>query len=285
MKDQLKITLIQMNSGRDRDINLEHATTIMRAAVETDRPDLIALPEYFDFYAGEKEGKISLAQDVPGGQAYDRIQNFARENGVWIHAGSLVERRNEDKRVYNTTVVFNRSGDEVARYRKIHLFDIDTPDGTSYRESDTVKPGDDVVVYDLEGFRVGCAICYDVRFPELFAELARRGADVIMLPAAFTLQTGKDHWDVLCRARAIETQTYFAAPAQVGSHLINGERRQTFGNSLVVDPWGHVIARASDGVGYVSTRIDRAQLDRSRNLIPLSKHHRLNTMGAASCTS
>lgn len=277
MRDDLKISLIQANTTADREANLRQLTELMRAAVASDAPDLLVLPEYCDFYGGEREGKLEAPSTQPGGRAYEVLQAFAREHRVWVHAGSMLEAIPGDRRVYNTTVVFDRDGHEVARYRKIHLFDIVAPDGTEYRESSTIRAGDDVVLYDLEGFKVGCSICFDIRFSELFARLARRGADLIVLPAAFALQTGKDHWEVLCRARAIETQTYFIAPAQTGAHVANGERRMTYGNSLACDPWGHVIARVSDGIGYATTRVTRAQLARARGLIPMQgAYRRLN---------
>ena len=147
-----------------------------------------------------------------------------------------------------------------------------TPDGTSYKESQTVKAGDKVVTYDCEGVSVGCSICYDLRFPDLFQALAEKGAEIIALPAAFTMLTGKDHWEVLLRARAIETETYVCASAQTGSFAVGNEQRHTFGHSLVADPWGHVVAKASDGVGIVSARIDKAQVKRVRGLIPVAEH-------------
>lgn len=270
MKNELKVSAIQMNSGANREHNLEQAARLMKAAIASDAPDLLLLPEYFDFYGGEKEGKQSGAGAVPGGRAYNFLRDFAREHGVWVHAGSLVERIENDTRVFNTTVVFDRAGNEVATYRKIHLFDITTPDGTKYHESATVKAGDDVVTYDIEGFKVGCAICFDMRFSDLFSAFSRLGVDIVTLPSAFAMQTGKDHWDVLCRARAIETQAYVVAPAQIGSYVSNGQSRLTYGNSLVCDPWGHVVARASDSVGFVSTRIQRSEIDRARALIPMN---------------
>ncbi|MDO9435873.1 carbon-nitrogen hydrolase family protein [Hydrogenophaga sp.] len=269
MKTELKVTAIQMNSGADQQKNLADAAALMKAAIASDHPDLIMLPEYFDFYGGEKEGKHAAAGAVPGGGSYTFLSNFAREHKVWIHAGSLIERIEGDTRVYNTSVVFDREGQEVATYRKIHLFDITAPDGTKYHESSTVKAGESVVTYDLEGFTVGCAICFDMRFSDLFAALARRGVDIVSLPSAFALQTGKDHWDVLCRARAIETQAYVIAPAQVGTYFSNGQARMTYGNSLVCDPWGLVVGRASNGVGFVSARVQRSEIDNARGLIPM----------------
>jgi nitrilase len=271
----MKITLVQTNPQTDRAANLARAVELMSRAVAVDRPDLIVLPEYFEYYGGTTADKIAAAQPAPGGEAYAAMQAFAAKHGVFVHAGSMMERIEGEKRIYNTTVVFDRKGQEIARYRKIHMFDIVAPDGTAYKESATVKPGEDIVFYEVDGFRIGCAICYDIRFAELFLKLAAGRADVIVLPAAFTLQTGKDHWEVLARARAIETQTYFAACAQWGAHTSNGEKRFTYGHSLVCDPWGHVVARASDGEGYVTAQIERAQLDRVRAAIPMKDHRRL----------
>jgi nitrilase len=152
------------------------------------------------------------------------------------------------------------------------MFDVTTPEGQEYRESATMKPGEDVVTYDCEGVTIGCAICYDLRFPALFAALAARGAQVIALPSAFTLQTGKDHWDVLCRARAIETQTYFAAAAQTGQFRQGKEMRATYGHSLIADPWGLVVAKASDGLGFVTARVDLDLISRVRRQIPVASH-------------
>jgi predicted amidohydrolase len=275
MKEFLKVSLIQTNPTDQRERNLQQALELMSQALHVDQPDLLVLPENFDFYGGAKGEKQRQAELAPGGEAYAAVQRFAREHQVWVHAGSLVEKIEGDERVYNTTVVFNRQGQEVARYRKIHLFDIVSPDGIQYHESATVKPGDQIVTYDLEGFRVGCAICYDIRFAELFAALVNAGADVIVLPAAFAMGTGKDHWEVLCRARAIETQTWFVAPGQIGTHVSAGVTRQTYGNSLVCDPWGHVVARASDEVGFVTTRLTRQALQRARGLIPMQEHRRI----------
>ncbi|MFN8058597.1 MAG: carbon-nitrogen hydrolase family protein [Vicinamibacterales bacterium] len=271
----MKVTLIQTNPGTDRPKNLRDAATIVSRAVESDRPDLVVLPEYFEFYGGTAADRTAAAESLPGGASYAAMQELARAHRVWLHAGSMIERIPGDSRVYNTTIVFDRDGREAARYRKIHLFDVIAPDGHAYRESATVKPGDDVVVYDLEGLTVGCTICYDLRFSELFVSLSRRGADVIIVPAAFTLLTGKDHWEVLLRARAIETQTYVVACGQWGAYDAGGSVRHTYGHSLVCDPWGHVVARASDGIGFVTARLERAEIERVRALIPMQAHRSL----------
>jgi predicted amidohydrolase len=268
----MKVSLIQMNSRHDKAANIASASELIARAVAEERPDWVALPECFDFYGGGRADKFAAAEVLPGGLAYSAMQALAKKHGIFIHAGSILERIEGEERMHNTTIVFDRAGLEIARYRKIHLFDITAPDGTQYRESASFKPGDAVATYDCEGLTIGCAICYDLRFPYLFAALADKGAEMIALPSAFTLQTGKDHWEVLCRARAIETETYFCAPAQTGSHVVGNETRQTYGHSLVVDPWGHVTAKASDGVGIVSTRIDRDFVKKVRAQIPVAQH-------------
>ena len=268
----MKISLIQMNSVADKPANIAAATALIEQAIAADRPDWVALPECFDFLGGRREDKMAAAEVLGDGPAYDAMRRLAAKYGIFIHAGSMLERAEGEPRLHNTSVVFDRNGLEIARYRKIHMFDIETPDGVSYRESASFKPGGDVVTYDCEGVRVGCAICYDLRFPYLFQALVAQGAELIVLPSAFTMQTGKDHWEVLCRARAVETQTYFAAPGQTGVHQVGGEARQTYGHSLVVDPWGHVIARASDGAGFTTTRIDRDRVARVRRQMPVQNH-------------
>lgn len=269
----MKISLVQMNSQPDRDLNLRSAENLMLQAIERDAPDLIVLPEHFDWSGGTAAEKRAAADQMPGGEAYRMLQAFATRQKVWIHGGSLLERIEGSPKIYNTTAVFDPEGNEVGRYRKVHLFDIEAPDGKIYRESETVAPGERLFVYEAHGFRIGCAICYDLRFPRLFDALANAGVDIIILPAAFTLQTGKDHWEVLCRARAVEQQVYFVACGQWGSYsAADGDRRFTYGNSLVCDPWGQVIARAVDQVGIVSTHLDHARVAAVRKLIPAAAH-------------
>ena len=268
----MKVSLIQMNSGSDKARNLASAEALIAQAVAEDRPDWILLPECFDSMGGDRASKRAAAERLPDGPAYAMMQRLARTHGVYIHAGSILESLPDEDRLHNTTLVFGREGEEVARYRKIHLFDITAPDGTDYKESASFKPGEAVVTYACEGVTVGCSICYDLRFPALFQALADRGATMIALPAAFTMQTGKDHWEVLCRARAIETETYFCAAAQTGAFTQGNETRHTYGHSLVADPWGHVVARASDGVGIVSARIDPARVAKVRAMIPVARH-------------
>jgi nitrilase len=268
----MKVSLIQMNSISDKAANLAEAEALIERAVREERPDWVLLPELFDWAGGTKADKLKNAETLPGGPAYEMARGAAVKHRIFVHAGSILEKIEGEERVHNTTVVFDRDGEEIARYRKIHLFDITTPTGVAYKESATFKGGDQVVTYDCEGVTVGCSICYDLRFPDLFQALAEKGAEIIALPAAFTLETGKDHWEVLLRARAIETETYVCASAQSGSFTAGNETRHTYGHSLVADPWGHVIAQASDGVGVVSARLDPARVKRVRGMIPVAEH-------------
>ncbi len=268
----MKVALIQMNSGPDKAANLASAARLIAQAVAEERPDWIGLPEVFDCLGGTRSDKLAAAETLPGGPAYTMLQGLARTHGVFIHGGSILERGGSDGRLHNTTLVFDRSGAEIARYRKIHMFDITTPDGHVYKESATFAPGDALTTYRCGDMLIGCAICYDLRFPQLFQKLALAGADMIALPSAFTLQTGRDHWDVLLRARAIETQTWLCAPAQWGAFTSGNDTRQTYGHSLVADPWGQIIASASDGVGIVSAWLDRQRNAQVRTLMPVAAH-------------
>ena len=274
----MKIAVIQMNSVSDVAANIAKATSLIERCVDLEGPDWVCLPEHWNWAGGSTKDKVANGDTVPGGPAYDATQKLAARHGIWVHSGSVLERARASQKVHNTTVVFDRAGREVAVYRKIHLFDITLPDGTAYRESAGVVPGREIVTYDCEGLKVGCAICYDLRFPELFQALTAAGAEMIALPSSFTLQTGKDHWEVLCRARAIETETYFVAPGQCGSFIApdsktgGNERRHTYGHSLIADPWGHVIAKVSDGEGFATARVDKAYIAQCRANIPVAEH-------------
>jgi predicted amidohydrolase len=177
----------------------------------------------------------------------------------------------EDGRAANRSFLFAADGSVLARYDKLHMFDVDLPGGESYRESDTFRPGDSAVVADLPWARLGLSICYDVRFPYLYRDLARAGADVIAVPSAFTRQTGEAHWHVLLRARAIETGCFIVAPAQTGTHH---KDRKTFGHSLIVDPWGRVLADAGTEPGIVAADIDLERISAARGAVPALSHDR-----------
>ena len=273
----MRVSVVQMNPGHDKAANIAQARRLVAAAVAADHPTLVALPEMWSCLGGDKVTKAAAAETLPapgsgaaGGEAYEFLRALAREYGIHVHGGSIAER--DDDRLFNTTLVFHPDGREAGRYRKIHLFDIVAPDGTGYRESGTYGAGDQVVLCDVAGVRVGLAICYDLRFAELFLALRRAGAELIVLPSAFTLQTGKDHWEALLRARAIETQCWMAAPATWGRHQEPHGERHTYGHSLVCDPWGHVVARASDGPGHATARIEASVTARVRRDMPVLEH-------------
>jgi nitrilase len=269
----MKVALIQMNAGQDRLANIAKAAQLIERACEEERPDLVMLPECFTFYGGTTEKQLAAAEPCPGGEAYAMMQGLAAKYRTFIHGGSVSER--EGDRVRNTTLVFDRSGREVARYRKIHMFAITTPDGVSYDEGKIYEAGTDIVTYDLDGVTVGCTICYDLRFPELFRALVDSGAQVIAVPAAFTLQTGKEHWEALLRARAIETQCYILAPGQEGPYEEDGMTLANYGHSMIVEPWGTVTARLGIGEGIVAARLDMEAVAASRRRIPLAQHRRV----------
>ena len=267
----MKVSIVQLNSKTDKKKNLDIAIKLANKAIVSDKPDLIAFPEMISFYGGTDEDSKSSAEDIPSGETTERLAGFAKKNGIFVHGGSFFEKAGN--KTFNTSLAFNREGEIIAQYRKIHLFDAATPDGDSYRESDRVLPGDQVVTYQADGMTVGCTICYDLRFAELYLKLAKKGVDIIMIPAAFTLQTGKDHWLPLVRARAIETQAYVLAPAQCGKFPYGtGGYRRTWGHSVIVDPWGHVVSQIPDEIGWVSATIDPDYIRKIRTDMPISSH-------------
>jgi nitrilase len=266
----MRVCVIQMSSVDDKAANLAQARGLIEQAVREDRPDVILLPEVWAFQGGSVEQRREAAETIPGGEAYRLLQELAATHGIFLHGGSFLERGPE--RLFNTTVVFGRDGKEIARYRKLHLFDVVTPDGREYRESSVVGRGNEVVTYLAEGMRIGCSICYDLRFGELYRRLATEGAQLLTVPAAFTLQTGKDHWEVLLRARAIETECYVAAAAQVGTFSTGKDVRQNWGHSMIVDPWGKVLAQVPDRPGFATARIDLAYQARVREMLPVAQH-------------
>lgn len=267
----MKISVIQLNSRSNKQENITTALNIATQAIKSDEPDLIAFPEMISFNGGTEIEKIQSAENIPQGQTTQMFSEFARNNSVFIHGGSFFERSGD--KVFNTSLAFNRQGQVIAKYRKIHLFDITTLNGNTYNESDTVIAGNEIITYDAENFSIGCSICYDLRFAELYLRLAKQNVDIIMVPASFTLQTGKDHWSTLLRARAIETQSYVIAPGQCGEFTdgTNGIR-QTWGHSMIIDPWGHIVAQVSDGTGWATAVIDKEYINKIRTNLPVKNH-------------
>lgn len=262
----MKAVVLQTNAGDEKPKNVDAAFTLMEEAVASESPDLVVLPENFTLYTTNADAMAEHAEPMPGGTTYARLSAFARDNNVILHAGSMSEK--SDGKPFNTSVVFDRTGAEIARYRKIHRFDITAPDGTEYFESRIVGSGREVIAYDADGLTFGCAICFDLRFGELFFRLAEAGADVIVIPSAFTHATGKAHWETLIRARAIEFQAYVLAPNQTG--VFDAGSKRNWGHSMIVDPWGEVLTSLGEETGYIAAELDKAAVDKVRNRIPVS---------------
>jgi predicted amidohydrolase len=264
-----------MRAGEDVEENLFEAEALLLASADAGA-DLASLPEVFT-YRGPSRRHAGIAEAVPG-PTTERLSAAARRHRMWVLAGSILE--SSEGRVYNTSVLFDRSGEQVARYRKIHLFDVDLPGVAAVRESDTYTPGEQVVTAATEFGRVGLSICYDLRFPELYRSMMARGARVLFVPSNFQHTTGSAHWEVLLRARAIENQSFVVAPAQWGAWGDPAKGRRSFGHSLAVDPWGRVIASGpEEGTRAIIADLDLGELRRVRTALPAIQHRRLGPVG------
>lgn len=240
---------VQMDSQDDKNANLAAAEGYIREAAARGA-SLVVLPESMNYIGRDMAGE---AETIPGGPTFRKMADLARELGIWVEAGSIYESNPEDPaRPFNTTFLVRPDGTLAAKYAKLHPFDVVLPNGVTSRESDRVCPGKTLALGDTELGKLGLAICYDVRFGEMFRIMALEGAKIFAVPANFTVNTGKDHWEVLVRARAIENECYVIAPNQMGKK----PRFTAYGNSLIVDPWGTVIARASDKPGVITAEID-----------------------------
>lgn len=268
MKSYLAAAL-QMTSLPDVEKNLDHAEELIDLAVRRGA-ELIGLPENFA-YMGEEQDKVERAQEISD-RTHHFLKTMAQRYQVTLLGGGFPVPASPG-RVYNTAVLVGPDGTELSRYDKVHLFDVDIPDGYKYQESNTVVPGRRLPkLYDSEQFgKIGLSVCYDVRFPELYRHLSKTGAEVLFVPAAFTAYTGKDHWQILIQARAIENTCYVIAPAQTGIHY---DRRQTHGHAMIVDPWGVILADAGSEPGVAIAAIDPGRLSQVRRQMP-SLHHRV----------
>jgi deaminated glutathione amidase len=260
---------VQMTSTADRARNLDTAIRLVNEAADLGAR-FVGLPENFAFM-GPEDARLAGAETLEG-PSLSALRDVARRRNLFVLAGSIAERVDAPKKTANTSALIGDDGSLLAVYRKIHLFDVNIPDGARYAESEVVVPGDRVVVAPTPLGRVGLSICYDLRFPELYRQLSELGAEVLTIPSAFTLFTGKDHWEVLVRARAVENLAYVLAPAQVGRH---SPTRQTFGNAMIVDPWGVVLARCPDGEGVCVAPFRRDRLEQVRREVPALKHRKL----------
>jgi predicted amidohydrolase len=269
---------IQMSSQADLEANLSRAGALVAEAAGRGAK-VVLLPENFAFM-GEEADKRRFAEDLDAAGAKGPIQaalaRMATAHDLWVVAGGLPEKSPDPARPFNTCAVIAPDGQLSTRYRKIHLFDVDLADGSRYHESGSTFAGDKAVVTDVAGIGLGLSVCYDVRFPELYRALSAAGAEALDVPAAFTLVTGKDHWHVLLRARAIEAQAYVIAAAQWGRHP---RGRQTFGKSCIIDPWGEVIAQASEGEGVITAWLDPSYLEQVRAKLPALKHRKMGAGG------
>lgn len=273
MAETLRVGVVQLNSGDDLALNLEACRrSIARAADCGAR--FVVLPENFAFF-GSEQAKRGLAERLDAespGPILEMLSTEAAKHRLYLLGGGWPEASADAARPYNAATVVGPDGDVVATYHKIHLFDVDAPDGHSYRESAGVTPGSAVQCVTVEGFRIGLSICYDLRFPELYRRLVDDGAEVLCIPSAFTFATGQAHWHLLCRARAIENQCFVLAPGQWGTHPRN---RKTYGHSLILDPWGEILEEVAEGEGIAVATLSREKLQAVRSKLPSLSHRRL----------
>lgn len=261
------IAVVQMDTQNDKGENLRQACAFIDEAAGHG-VKMICFPEVMNLI-GRNVGEGGGKETVPG-YTTNRLSKKAIEHQVYIHAGSITEEIPRERRSRNTSIMISPEGEVLAAYRKLHMFDITLSDGTAFNESDKVEPGNEIVTVDTELGIFGMSICYDIRFPELYRIMAARGAQILLTPASFTMPTGKDHWEPLLRARAIENGCYVVAAGQIGAK----PNYPAFGNSMVIDPWGTVIARAKDKPGLTYAEIDLDYLDQIRKQIPSLKNRR-----------
>jgi deaminated glutathione amidase len=258
---------IQMSSTTDKEENKGTAEALIREAASAGA-QLVALPELWSCHGLDKVYREN-AEPIPG-PTTEFLGDLARELGVYLLGGSILEGGRDSERLSNTSTFFDPSGEMTAVYRKIHLFDVKVSE-KEYLESANIAPGSEIVAAKAGAAKLGLSVCYDVRFPELYRLLALRGAEILAVPAAFTLQTGKDHWEILLRARAVENQAFVIAPAQWGQ---KADGRWTYGRSMIVDPWGTVLATCPDRDGYALATLDLDYLDRFRTEFPALANRR-----------
>jgi predicted amidohydrolase len=262
MSGTLRVACVQLTSRSDKAANLEKAERLVGRAAATGA-DIVLLPEKWNAI-GDAEVLHAAAETLESGESVEAMSRWARDHGVALVGGSITERREGREKLSNTSVVFDSDGAITGVYRKIHLFDVEVG-GHVYRESEAEEAGDEPVAVEAEGWRTGLTVCYDVRFPELYRILALQGAELVTVPAHFTLYTGKDHWELLLRARAVENQYYVAAAAQIGETVPG---RLSYGRSLIADPWGIVLAMAPDEETVIAAELDRRRLEDVRAKLP-----------------
>lgn len=264
MSRRLRVACVQPNVRDDMADNIAQVSALIRQAHKAGA-DFITTPENSGFMGRNAAASLAAGCSEADHPALAAFRALAAELNAWLLIGSLAVREDGANRNFNRSFLFDPKGEIAARYDKIHLFDVDLPSGETYRESNSIAPGAEAVLTELPQAKLGLSVCYDLRFPGLYRGLAQAGAEMLTIPAAFTRTTGEAHWHVLMRARAIETGAYVIAPAMWGDHPGN---RQTYGHSLIVDPWGRVLADAGDGVGVIVAEIDLDQVAKARAQIP-----------------
>jgi deaminated glutathione amidase len=269
----MQISLLQCQSSRDVDANLRFIDSQLEALPsQAGVEQLVVLPECSLLFGGHESQQLAHAGDASGSALKTALSELASRYQVYLVAGTI-PRLSEDGRVYSRSYLFGPQGEVLGKYDKLHLFDVDVADGTrQYRESDTFCPGEHISVVDTPMGKIGLAICYDLRFPELFRALRLAGAEFIALPSAFTRVTGAAHWQTLVQARAIESQCFMLAAAQWGVH--NDGSRETWGQSMIVDPWGTILAQRPEGCGWVQATVDKQRLAQIRAQMPVMAHNR-----------
>ncbi|MBD3671827.1 MAG: carbon-nitrogen hydrolase family protein [Gammaproteobacteria bacterium] len=267
-----RIAAIQMASGPNVDANLIEAGRLIAQAAEQGA-NMAVLPENFALMGMSEQDKVEIREPDGKGPIQDFLAEQAARHGIWIVGGTIPIEASVSNKIRAACLVLNDQGQRVARYDKIHLFDVSLEESQeTYHESETIEHGDQIVTIDTPFGRMGMAVCYDLRFPEMFRYMTRQGAEFITLPSAFTDITGKAHWEVLVRARAVENLCYIIAPGQGGYHA-NG--RQTYGDSMIVDPWGRVLDRLPKGAGVVIAEVDRQQVSSVRTSFPALTHRQV----------
>lgn len=277
VRDTMRVAAIQMCSTGNRDANLVRARALMEEAVDGGA-ELVSLPENFPFIGREGE-QVRVAEDLDDGPSVQCLREFAVQHRVAIVGGSIPLKAADASKVTNTCLVFGPDGELVARYDKMHLFDVSVDEEHAFQESSYVEPGKRIVTASLLGRTVGLSICYDLRFPELYRAQALAGAEVLFVPSAFTVPTGKVHWETLLRARAIENQCYVVAPAQFGRH---NARRASFGHTMIVDPWGQIVGQCQEKDTVLVCDVDFEFLKSVRNRLPSLEHARRSHQSVAS---
>ncbi len=269
MTERFTVACIQNTAQPEIGDSMRQVAELVRRARDAGA-DFILTPENVSMLEPRRRRVLDKAQPEDGHDALAAFRDLARETGAWLLAGSLTVKV-EPERVANRSFLLDPAGGIVARYDKLHMFDVDLEGGESYRESRTYRPGDRAVVARLPWGVLGLTICYDLRFPHLYRSLAKAGADFLTVPSAFTRPTGRAHWHVLLRARAIETGCFVFAPAQCGEHAGG---RKTYGHSLIVDPWGEILADGGEEPGFITAPVDTARIAEARSMVPSLSHDR-----------